>query len=145
MDFIQKVETATGNELIYNMYYMRIFVNEILKCGLVYLVTEDIVRPSSPVNVLSHPVVNIELEKCVDGGWASKHLKQNSALLALMDQIGVLSDGHCFVEFGAGRGQTSFWISKCIKSSVNSEFILVEHSSLRHKVSWVVKQRDEHI
>lgn len=84
--------------------------------------------------MLTHPLLEQELE-CPDYGENTrKHLIQNSSLLAHLTDANLIQPKTCFVEFGAGKGQLSFWVSKAVNSTPNTSVLLVERASMRHKV-----------
>ncbi|PWA19973.1 hypothetical protein CCH79_00020285 [Gambusia affinis] len=93
---------------------------------------------------LSHPVLQEELSDPKNGGSAHKHLKQQASLLGHLQEMGLLSRGRCFVEFGAGRGKLSHWIHRALQkpegqgvameTSQDLQLLLVERCSTRFKV-----------
>ncbi|KAF1385192.1 hypothetical protein PFLUV_G00105170 [Perca fluviatilis] len=94
-------------------------------------------------SVLSHPVLQEELNNPKNGDSAHKHLRQQSSILGHLEALGLLGRGRCFVEFGAGRGKLSHWIHEALKTpktqetSENQEdlqILLVERCSTRFKV-----------
>ncbi|XP_033477797.1 tRNA:m(4)X modification enzyme TRM13 homolog [Epinephelus lanceolatus] len=97
-------------------------------------------------SVLSHPVLQEELNNPKNGDFAHKHLKQQSSLLGHLEALGLLRRGRCFVEFGAGRGKLSHWIHEALKTrdqvetrdqqdtSEDLQLLLVERCSTRFKV-----------
>ncbi|XP_040039257.2 tRNA:m(4)X modification enzyme TRM13 homolog [Gasterosteus aculeatus] len=91
-------------------------------------------------SVLSHPVLQEELNNPKNGDSAHKHLKQQSSLLGHLEALGLLGRGRCFVEFGAGRGKLSHWIHEALKTRDplqtcdDLQLLLVERSSTRFKV-----------
>uniref|UniRef100_A0A8C9XVR1 tRNA:m(4)X modification enzyme TRM13 n=1 Tax=Sander lucioperca TaxID=283035 RepID=A0A8C9XVR1_SANLU len=93
--------------------------------------------------VLSHPVLQEELNNPKNGDSAHKHLRQQSSILGHLEALGLLGRGRCFVEFGAGRGKLSHWIHEALKSPETQEtretqedlqILLVERCSTRFKV-----------
>ncbi|XP_078102869.1 tRNA:m(4)X modification enzyme TRM13 homolog isoform X2 [Sander vitreus] len=93
--------------------------------------------------VLSHPVLQEELNNPKNGDSAHKHLKQQSSILGHLESLGLLGRGRCFVEFGAGRGKLSHWIHEALKTPETPEtretqedlqILLVERCSTRFKV-----------
>lgn len=91
-------------------------------------------------NVLSHPVLQDELNNPKNGDSAHKHLKQQSSILGHLEELGLLGRGRSFVEFGAGRGKLSHWIHEALKTcddqqtSEDLQILLVERCSTRFKV-----------
>jgi hypothetical protein len=61
-------------------------------------------------SIKEHPVLADEIKKPELGAPALKHLVQNSSLLAIMQDSGLLVDHSCFVEMGAGKGIVSYMI-----------------------------------
>ncbi|KAI9313360.1 methyltransferase TRM13-domain-containing protein, partial [Dichotomocladium elegans] len=66
----------------------------------------------------------------------TKHLDQQSSLLGHMAQSGMLSDKHaCFVEFGAGKGETSSFLKAALaEENGESSFVLIDRKVVRNKV-----------
>ncbi|XP_041790906.1 tRNA:m(4)X modification enzyme TRM13 homolog [Chelmon rostratus] len=91
-------------------------------------------------SVLSHPVLQEELDNPNNGDSAHKHLKQQSSILGHLEALGLLRRGRCFVEFGAGRGKLSHWIHEALKTPDHLktcddlQLLLVERCSTRFKV-----------
>uniref|UniRef100_A0A3Q3W1U4 tRNA:m(4)X modification enzyme TRM13 n=1 Tax=Mola mola TaxID=94237 RepID=A0A3Q3W1U4_MOLML len=91
-------------------------------------------------SVLSHSVIQDELNNPKNGDSAHKHLKQQSSILGHLEALGLLGRGRCFVEFGAGRGKLSHWIHEALKTPEYPEaqedlqLLLVERCSTRFKV-----------
>nr|XP_046247694.1 tRNA:m(4)X modification enzyme TRM13 homolog isoform X1 [Scatophagus argus] len=90
--------------------------------------------------VLSHPVLQEELNNPKNGDSAHKHLKQQSSILGHLEALGLLERGRCFVEFGAGRGKLSHWIHEALKTRdepkthEDLQLLLVERCTTRFKV-----------
>lgn len=65
-----------------------------------------------------------------------KHLRQTSALIGSMKRLELLQDKTCYVEFGAGKGQVSYYLANSLKDSQSSDtaVILVDRASMRHKM-----------
>ncbi|XP_041648149.1 tRNA:m(4)X modification enzyme TRM13 homolog isoform X2 [Cheilinus undulatus] len=91
-------------------------------------------------SVLSHPIVQEELNNPKNGDSAHKHLKQQSSILGNLEAQGLLGRGRCFIEFGAGRGKLSHWIHEALKTPDHQktpdelQMLLVERCSTRFKV-----------
>lgn len=84
-------------------------------------------------SMLSHAVVQQEIDKPTNGTVAQKHLYQQSSLIGNLESLGLLKD-HCnYIEFGAGKGGLSHWVQLANKSNVNTKYLLVERSSVRYK------------
>ncbi|KAJ8919123.1 hypothetical protein NQ315_012108 [Exocentrus adspersus] len=82
----------------------------------------------------SHILIEQEMAKPEYGDKTKKHLKQASAILGLMHEYNLLMKPRtCYIEFGAGRGQLSYWIANAVQSSEGSNILLVERASPKHK------------
>uniref|UniRef100_A0A3B4AIA2 tRNA:m(4)X modification enzyme TRM13 n=1 Tax=Periophthalmus magnuspinnatus TaxID=409849 RepID=A0A3B4AIA2_9GOBI len=84
--------------------------------------------------VLSHAALQEELDNPKNGESAYKHLRQQASILGHIAALGLLRGGHCFVEFGAGRGKLSHWIHEALRGQPELQVLLVERSSTRFKV-----------
>ena len=62
-----------------------------------------------------------------------KHLIQNSSLLGQLDKSGLMENGNTFIEFGSGRGQLTYWLTRAVSDPTTCQFILVDKASHRHK------------
>lgn len=82
---------------------------------------------------LEHTVLEEELNKPEYGPSVLKHLIQNSSLLGQLDKTGLLENGNTFVEFGSGRGQLTYWLTKAVPDASTCQFLLVDKASHRHK------------
>lgn len=51
------------------------------------------------------------MKKLDDGLNSFKHMKQQGSLLSILENRGLLSDGTCFVEFGAGKGTCNCYLA----------------------------------
>jgi len=82
---------------------------------------------------LEHSAMEEELNKLEYGPSVLKHLFQNSSLLGQLDKSGLLENGNTFIEFGSGRGQLTYWLTKALPDPSTCQFILVDKASHRHK------------
>lgn len=95
---------------------------------------------------ISHPIVQTALNDNKNGQVAIKHLRQQASLLGHMKNLNLLSNETCFVEFGAGRGQLTFWIIQAVDDKTSCKFILIDRASQRHKFDTKLKHdKDLHI
>ncbi|CAG9765306.1 unnamed protein product [Ceutorhynchus assimilis] len=83
-------------------------------------------------NLLTFPLIENEI-KPEYGNKTKKHLKQASAIVGLLQKYKMLKDNTCYIEFGAGRGQLSYWVAKATESQKNSTILLIERDSPKHK------------
>lgn len=60
--------------------------------------------PSIAEEILSHGILEDELKIAEYGNTTRKHLLQTSSLLEHLNRAGLVSDGTCFIDFGAGKG-----------------------------------------
>ncbi|XP_073820288.1 tRNA:m(4)X modification enzyme TRM13 homolog [Musca autumnalis] len=88
-----------------------------------------------------HKCMDEELAKEEYGKESRKHLVQAAALLGILDNEQTIKNCTSFVEFGAGKGQLAFYLSKLLESKQNSQVILVDRMSLRHKKDNKIEDR----
>ncbi|XP_014662523.1 PREDICTED: tRNA:m(4)X modification enzyme TRM13 homolog isoform X2 [Priapulus caudatus] len=89
--------------------------------------------PEIATEILTHEVLRQRLQDPYYGSFAQKHLQQQASILGHMEQLGLLKNGHCFVEFGAGKGQMSHWVQQASPHSEDSHFVLVDRGANRYK------------
>jgi len=92
---------------------------------------------------LEHTVLEEELNKPEYGPSVLKHLIQNSSLLGQLDKSGLLENGNTFVEFGSGRGQLTYWLTKAVPDASTCQFVLVDRASHRHKFDNRLKDTED--
>ncbi|XP_022701024.1 tRNA:m(4)X modification enzyme TRM13 homolog isoform X2 [Varroa jacobsoni] len=82
-----------------------------------------------------HLLIVEELTKFKDCTTLEKHLRQQGHLIQLLCDKGLITEGHIFVEFGAGRGQLATWVMRALgdKAVRKSAFVLVDRDSQRYK------------
>ncbi|CAH1988928.1 unnamed protein product [Acanthoscelides obtectus] len=83
--------------------------------------------------ILSNNVVEEVIAKPEHGNKAKKHLIQNSSILGLLEEYNLIKPNTCYIEFGAGRGQLSFWIAQAVNPEDTSSVLLIERASPKHK------------
>ena len=88
-------------------------------------------------------VLEEELSKPEYGPSVLKHLIQNSSLLGQLDKTGLLENGNTFVEFGSGRGQLTYWLTKAVGDPSTCQFLLVDRASHRHKFDNRLKEVED--
>lgn len=91
---------------------------------------------------LDHKSMEAECAKDFYGPETLKHLVQTSALLGHLRDLGFLEEATSFVEFGAGKGHLSYWLTQVIKEQRDSNVVLVDRASHRHKQDNKVEERD---
>lgn len=92
--------------------------------------------------ILQHDSMKQEVTDPSFGPSVLKHLEQNSSLLAHLEQSDLLKPGISFVEFGSGRGQLTFWLTKASPAPTTCKFLLVDRASHRHKFDNRLKETD---
>lgn len=93
----------------------------------------------------SHETLESELKNPINGQMALKHLTQVSALLGIMLHYNFLQHDTCYIEFGAGKGQMSYWMvtsAKQYKYSRNFLLLIIDRASLRHKQDNKILDKD---
>lgn len=90
----------------------------------------------------SHKILDDELNNNTYGASTLKHLKQSAALIGLADDLHLLLPNTCYVEFGAGKGQLSFYLAKAVDDLPHTKVLLVDRASLRHKKDNKLEDRD---
>lgn len=88
-----------------------------------------------------HTCMDEELAKEEYGKESRKHLVQTSALLGILETEQTILDSTSFVEFGAGKGQLAYYLAKLLEKKQNSQVVLVDRMSLRHKKDNKVEDR----
>uniref|UniRef100_A0A1A9W5N8 tRNA:m(4)X modification enzyme TRM13 n=1 Tax=Glossina brevipalpis TaxID=37001 RepID=A0A1A9W5N8_9MUSC len=94
-----------------------------------------------PFLTLYHESLEKELNKREYGQESRKHLSQASALLGILNAEQYLDNSMCFVEFGAGKGQLAYYLAKLLENKQNSQVILIDRMSLRHKKDNKIQDR----
>lgn len=84
-------------------------------------------------NVQKHEILEVELKKPEFGDRTKKHLIQASSIVGILRQKDLIKDETCYIEFGAGKGQLSYWIAQAVADTKSSSVLLVERASHRHK------------
>lgn len=102
-------------------------INKINKAAEVYV-------PEINEEIKYHEVLEEELRNPIYGETKKKHLLQAASLLCLYEKYNLIKDGTMFIEFGAGKGQLSYWLKKIVKDSrKRCSILLVDRANCRHK------------
>lgn len=88
-----------------------------------------------------HKCMDEELSKEEYGKESRKHLVQAAALLGILEKEQKIENSTSFVEFGAGKGQLAFYLAKLLEAKQNSQVVLVDRMSLRHKKDNKIEDR----
>ncbi|KAF0305660.1 tRNA:m(4)X modification enzyme TRM13 [Amphibalanus amphitrite] len=90
------------------------------------------VSPPEVAEEAAHEALSESLQNPAFGADTLKHLRQNSSLLAVMRDAGLLQrQDATFVDLGSGKAQLSFWLARAVSS--RSQIVLVDFASHRHK------------
>ncbi|XP_056648319.1 tRNA:m(4)X modification enzyme TRM13 homolog [Diorhabda sublineata] len=81
----------------------------------------------------NHKLLEDEMLKPGYGFKTKKHLKQVSSILGLITEYEMMKRATCYIEFGAGKGQLSFWLAKACEDNKESKVLLIERASPKHK------------
>ncbi|XP_055321810.1 tRNA:m(4)X modification enzyme TRM13 homolog [Sitodiplosis mosellana] len=80
-----------------------------------------------------HPLLASEINNTEYGHETVRHLIQTSIVLGYLDHFKLFDDHISYVEYGAGKGQVAFWLAKAITNYPNSNVLLIDRASVRHK------------
>lgn len=80
-----------------------------------------------------HPLLASEISHKEYGHETVRHLIQTSTILRYLDHFKLFEDETSYVEYGAGRGQVSYWLAKAIDNYPKSNVLLIDRASVRHK------------
>ena len=80
-----------------------------------------------------HPVLKPMAEDPVMGPAAQKHIQQQASLVGNMKRLGLLAHNHCYIEFGAGRG--NMWFCICNLYQLKSIFFLFMQLTIFIKIN----------
>ena len=95
--------------------------------------------------LLEHPVLKDELKAAENGTDSKKHLTQTSSILGYLNHFELITNDKSLVEFGGGKGQLSYWLAQIILKDehlTNSNVIIIDRASLRHKKDNKIIERD---
>ncbi|XP_045159641.1 tRNA:m(4)X modification enzyme TRM13 homolog isoform X2 [Mercenaria mercenaria] len=84
--------------------------------------------------VLTHACLREELENQSYGTAAIRHRKQQASIIGQMEKLGLLTDGKCFLDMGAGKGQLSHWLHGAVQKYKDIGFVLIDRSHVRNKM-----------
>ncbi|XP_012055860.1 PREDICTED: tRNA:m(4)X modification enzyme TRM13 homolog [Atta cephalotes] len=101
--------------------------------------------PEFSQTILRHNVLEDKLNDETSGNKVRKHLLQNASLLGHLEQANLVQDDTCFIEFGAGKAQLTYWLGQIIKDKSNSCILLIDRSSHRHKSDNKLKREESHL
>lgn len=87
-------------------------------------------------SILSHHIMKKEMTRPGYGPSVVRHLSQNSSILGHLENSALLNTSitpTCFIEFGAGRGQLTNWLTEAVSDTSKSLFVLVDKGAQRYK------------
>ncbi|XP_068082314.1 tRNA:m(4)X modification enzyme TRM13 homolog isoform X2 [Anabrus simplex] len=105
-------------------------------------ISEDVI-PVVAKEIYCHSVLADELKNPEYGPSTLKHRLQNASLLGHIEHSNLLQPDTCFIEFGAGRGQLSFWLGQVACRNQHNLLLLVDKESHRHKFDKQLLLRSE--
>ncbi|XP_071438793.1 tRNA:m(4)X modification enzyme TRM13 homolog [Hetaerina americana] len=88
---------------------------------------------------LKHEVLNESLSDPNLGHNSRKHLIQNSSILGHVEKFN-LTGKLGVIEFGAGKGQLTYWLAKALPHHERCQFMIVDKGTLRHKSENKIKE-----
>lgn len=100
----------------------------IKKVDNVYKKIEEITEKISEFKIIED-----EMAKPEYGDKTKKHLKQASSILGLLKEYSLMEPMSLYIEFGAGRGQLSYWLALATETDEKTKIVIVERSSPKHK------------
>ena len=62
-----------------------------------------------------------------------------ASLVGHVDNLKLLRDGVCYIEFGAGKGGLSHWVQRASPDCKNNKYFLVEKGSIRYICSFKIE------
>lgn len=83
--------------------------------------------------IVQHHSLDTELSNKEYGNETRKHLIQTAAIIGYLEHYKLLSDWTSYVEYGAGKGQVSYFLAQAIANQQKSNVVLIDRASLRHK------------
>lgn len=95
----------------------------------------------------SHPLLEPELSNNEYGHETLRHLIQTSTILAYLNHFQLFDDHTSYVEYGAGRGQVSYWLAKVIKNNYpnsHSNVLLIDRAAVRYKKDNKLNEDEAH-
>lgn len=81
----------------------------------------------------NHPLLCSEINNEEYGHETIRQLIQTSTILGYLNHLNLFGDHISYVEYGAGKGQVSYWLAKAIAHYPNSNVLLIDRASMRHK------------
>ncbi|KAF5302490.1 hypothetical protein FQR65_LT08580 [Abscondita terminalis] len=135
--YIQKnINVPEGEAVLENRCLSKVPIQQLLEViRKVNTLHSEIIKNSITEKYLTHSILEDELTNPNYGLLTKKHLQQASSILGLLKEYGLLQSDTCFIEFGAGRGKLSYWLSKTLEllGFDSSKVLLIERASHRHK------------
>lgn len=95
-----------------------------------------------PMENHNHEVLKNELSREEYGFETRKHLIQTSSLLGCLEKFSLFKNSTSFIEFGAGKGQLSFWLAQALVGKNDSKVVLIDRMSHRHKKDNKIEDRN---
>lgn len=97
---------------------------------------------SIETNVMEHENLAAELSNETYGSEKRKHLLQTSSILGIMKHENFLQPRTCFIEFGAGKAELTYWLANAIRDHEGAKVLVVDRASHRHKKDNLIRDRN---
>lgn len=114
-----------------DMHYLSGLVD---KVRLFYASIKPEFEPREEINYDAHEDLEKDLTNPTFGPETLKHLKQTSALIGSMQRLDLLQPRSCFIEFGAGKGQVSYYLANSLQDTLDTAVLLIDRASMRFKM-----------
>lgn len=96
-------------------------------------VNDNLIEGQLTQKISKFQLIEEEMSKPEFGDKSKKHLKQASSILGLLCEYNLMKPNSLYIEFGAGRGQLSYWLALATNADEKSKIIIIEKSSPKHK------------
>lgn len=100
----------------------------------------DIVEPTELHR--SHASLATEVANTTYGPETLKHIKQAASILGIADELGFLQASTCFIEYGAGKGQLSYFLANAVGGMEDTSVVVIDRASFRHKRDNKIENRE---
>lgn len=94
---------------------------------------DKIIEGKITEKISKYELLEKEMSKPEFGGKSKKHLKQTSSIIGLLKEYNLMQPSSLYIEFGAGRGQLSYWLALATETDNESKILIIEKASPKHK------------
>ncbi|CAG8434715.1 2218_t:CDS:10 [Funneliformis mosseae] len=95
--------------------------------------------PSIKTEVLDHLVLKEKKESTKNG----KHAVQQASLIGHLKRLQLLRKDACFIEYGSGKGELSYFTKLAVQDEGSASFILIDRKNTRCKFDNVIRGTSE--